>query len=97
MTRKSLNWNPLVPNWQSQILNKDVTEFKRFNFDSQGTFKGGATHESRINRLTEQLEESTQETTFLASSAKDLNNASIDDGATLTEDNFKEPASAKNK
>ena len=37
-------------------LNKDVTEFKRFDFDSQGTFKEGSTHESTINRLTEQLE-----------------------------------------
>ena len=72
-------------------LNKDVTEFKRFDFDSQGTFKEGSTHESTINRLTEQLE-STQETT---SSAKDLNNTSIDDGATLTKDNFKEPEAPK--
>ena len=68
-------------------LNKDVTEFKRFDFDSQGTFKEGPTHESTINRLTEQLE-STQATT---SSAKDLNNTNIDDGATLTKDDFKEP------
>jgi hypothetical protein len=72
-------------------LNKDVTEFKRFDFDSQGTFKEGSTHESTINRLTEQLE-STQETT---SSAKDLNNTSIDDGTTLTKDNFKEPEAPK--
>ena len=79
-------------------LNKDVTEFKRFDFDSQGTIKEGSSHESTINRLTEQLE-SAQETT---SSAKELNNISIDDGATLdddfylgkeisTEDSFKEP------
>ena len=68
-------------------LNKDVTEFKRFDFDSQDTFKEGSTHESTINRLPEQLE-STQETT---SSAKDLSNISIDDGATLIKDNFKEP------
>ena len=72
-------------------LDKDVTEFKRFDFDSQGTFEEGSTHESTINRLTEQLE-STQETTSLA---KDLNNTSIDDGATLTKDNFKEPEAPK--
>ena len=72
-------------------LNKDVTEFKRFDFDSQSTFKEGSTHESTINRLTEQLE-STQETTSLA---KDLNNTSIDDGTTLTKDNFKEPEAPK--
>jgi len=68
-------------------LNKDVTEFKRFDFDSQGTFKEGSTHESRINRLTEQLE-STQETT---PSVKDLDNASIDDDVTFRGDDFKEP------
>ena len=67
-------------------LNKDVTGFKRFDFDSQGNFKEGSTHESTMNRLTEQLER-TQETT---SSAKDLNNTNIDDDATLTKDDFKE-------
>ena len=67
-------------------LNKDVAEFKRFDFDSQGNFKKGSTHESTMNRLTEQLER-TQETT---SSAKDLNKTNIDDGATLTKDDFKE-------
>ena len=68
-------------------LKKDVAEFKRFDFDSQGNFKEGSTHESTMNRLTEQLE-TTQETT---SSAKDLNKTNIDDGATLTKDDFKEP------
>ena len=68
-------------------LKKDVAEFKRFDFDSRGNFKEGSTHESKMNRLTEQLER-TQETT---SSAKDLNNTNIDDGATLTKDDFKEP------
>ena len=72
-------------------LNKDVTEFKRFDFDSQGTYKEDSTNESTINRLIEQLE-STQETT---SSAKNLNDTSIDDGATLTKDNFKEPQAPK--
>ena len=68
-------------------LNKDVTEFKRFDFDSQVTIKEGSSHESTMNKLTEQLEDA-QETT---SSAKDFNNTSIDD----TEDNFKEPEVSK--
>ena len=77
----------ICPDLAKPNLNKDVAEFKRFDFDSQGNFKEGSTHESTMNRLTEQLER-TQETT---SSAKDLNNTNIDDGATLTKDDFKEP------
>ena len=93
---------PISPELAKPNLNKDVTEFERFDFDSQGSIKEGSSHESTINKLTEQLE-SAQETT---SSVKDLNNISIDDDATLdddfhpgkeisTEGSFKEPTLPK--
>ena len=77
-------------------LNKDVSEFKRFHFDSQDTIKEGSLNESTSNRLTEQLE-SVQETT---SSTKDLDNPDSDDNfyrdkEISTEENFEEPAMAK--
>jgi len=73
---------PISPELAKPNLNKDVTEFKKFDFDSQGGVKEGSSHESTINKLTEQLE-SAQETT---SSAKVLNNIIIDDDATLDDD-----------
>jgi len=93
---------PISPELVKPNLNKDVTEFKRFAFDSQGGIKDGSSHESTINKLTEQLD-SAQETT---SSIKDLNNINIDDDTTLdddfhpgkeifTEESFKEPALLK--
>jgi len=93
---------PISPELAKLNLNKDVTEFERFDFDSQGSTEEGPSHESTINKLTKQLE-SAQETT---SSVKDLNNISTDDNATLdddfhpgkeifTEESFKEPALLK--
>ena len=93
---------PISPALVNPNLNKDATEFKRFDFDNQGSIKEGSSHGSTINKLTEQLE-SAQETT---SSVKDLDNISIDDNATLdddfhpdkeifTEESFKEPALLK--
>jgi len=93
---------PISPELVKPNLNKDATEFKRFDFDSQGSIKEGSSQESTINKLTEQLE-SAQEIT---SSVKNLSNISIDDNATLdddfhpdkeifTEESFKEPALLK--
>jgi len=93
---------PISPELVKPNLNKDATEFKRFDFDSQGNIKEGSSHESTINKLTEQLE-SAQKTT---SSVKDLDNISIDDDGTLDDDfhpdkeifmeeSFKEPALLK--
>ena len=47
---------PISPELVKPNLNKDVTEFKRFDFDGQDSNKEGSSHESTINKLTEQLE-----------------------------------------
>jgi len=93
---------PISPELAKLNLDKDVAEFKRFDFDSQDGIKEGSSHKSTINKSTEQFE-STHETT---SSLEDLNNISIDDDATLdddfhpgkeifTEESFKESALLK--
>jgi len=59
---------PISPELVKPNLNKNVTEFKRFDFDSQDGIKEGSSHKSKINKLTEQLnsaEESFKEPALL--------------------------------
>ena len=93
---KEFKLEAISPELVKPNLNKNLNEFQRFDFDSKNTNKEGASYESTINKLNEQLE-SVQETTF---KVKDFDNTDSEDNFYLdkelsTEENFKEPALAK--